>query len=117
MSNPSPATIAKAYRVAAQLGINYSPEQGATEKLDEFQRLMHTRRPMSAEAKAHISAALRGKHHAGHPMSSAAKARISAGLKLYYANHPDAGSRISARLRGNHYHKGKHGANQYTRGR
>lgn len=48
---------------------------------------MATRMPMSAAARANISAALRGKPHPhkGHPMSAATRAKISAALKARHS--------------------------------
>lgn len=77
--------------------------------------------PMSAATRAKISAALKGRHHAGHPgthhrghpMSAATRAKISAALRGKH--HPHRGhpmsaqtrAKISAALRGKpHPHRG-----------
>lgn len=59
----------------------------------------HKGHPMSASAKAKLSASLRGKKHPhkGHPMSAAARAKLSAERRG--KPHPHKGHRLSAATR------------------
>lgn len=54
----------------------------------------HPGHPLSASARAKISAAEKGKHKSGHPMSPAARAKLAA--KLAGKKHPHKGHTVSA---------------------